>query len=99
MYIVELVTLLLYRILLGENRYLAALSLFENYCLQLLNFNKILIQESRQKFKLKKYLLMKSLRILNICLMVLKYPLKYLHQYSAFYSKIETKCQEIHIYK
>lgn len=62
-YIVEPMTSLVYKILLGENRYLTAFSWFENYCSQFLDFNKILTQESREMFKLKKYLLMKGYRI------------------------------------
>lgn len=62
-YIVEPMTSLVYKILLGENRYLTTFSRFENYCSQFLDFNKILTQESREMFKLKKYLLMKGYRI------------------------------------
>lgn len=57
-------TSLVYKILLGENRYLTAFSWFwKLHCSQFLDFNKILAQESREMFKLKKYLLMKGYRI------------------------------------
>lgn len=42
-YIVEPVSLLVYKISLGENRYLKTVSLFENNSLQFLDFNVILI--------------------------------------------------------
>ena len=53
-YIVEPMISLVSKIPLGENRYLTTFSWFENYCLQFLDFNKILTQEAREMFKLKK---------------------------------------------
>lgn len=47
-YIVESVTLVVYKISLGEKRYLITFSLFENNCLQFPDFNIIIIREARQ---------------------------------------------------